>query len=172
MERLVTVTAFQDGKTQIQIIRKPKTLNHYKIILRECGAPKLFFDHICSESLFNSKSYCETNKKGFGYVHIHLSKDDDNAKYIVVLDDSEWVKKHIKDIIGQLRQQEEQILINRAIKGQVKNINWAIRNDNFTPLIKQMIIENADTFRDEDIEQIKQTLDAVKQGIDATKLGL
>ncbi|MBO5910520.1 MAG: hypothetical protein J6Q15_03320 [Clostridia bacterium] len=163
MRKLVSIEKFEDGKTKITIVRMPKTTNHYKILLRRCGSTQHWVN-VIMENTINSKSYYENTNDGM-YWHIHLSSSDDNAKYEVVLDNSEWVSNHIKEITVQILHQEEQILVNRALKTQTKNITQAVRSNNYTSLIKQMIIDNADTFTLENLEELKSAIHQVEQQI-------
>jgi hypothetical protein len=160
MGKLVSIEKLEDGKTKITIERMPKTSNHYKIFLRRCGGMQHWVN-VISENTINSKSFYDNTNDGV-YWHINLLNAED-AKYEVVLDNSEWVSKHIKEIKEQLLHQEEQIIVNRAIKNQVKEITQAVRTNNYTSLIQNMIKQYADELTDTEVMEIQKTLTEIKE---------
>jgi len=160
MSKLILIE--KDYKTNKIIINStPLANSYYKIIFT--GRADDLAQCIVDENTNGAKAFFDNNKNGRTTWNIQLAKTNNNLQYSVVLNNTNWLKKNINYIISQLINQEQQMLIDIAIKKQVKNIAEAVKSGNYTSLIQQMIIDNAHNLTDMNIMEIQSTLTDIKQ---------
>lgn len=163
MAKLVSIELLDDENIKLLIKPMLKARNHYKVLMPKNCKGGNFFDNLIGEIKRNSSSYIKEDNKGNMWLHIQLASTDTRAKYVAVLQKSEWTEKYLPNITKQLLKQEENILLSMATRNQLGDIVQAIKSRQYCSLILKMIEENADSLTTADFEQIEHSIEQIKQ---------
>ncbi|MBQ7798466.1 MAG: hypothetical protein IJ371_05025 [Clostridia bacterium] len=162
MSKYLSIVTLDDGKTVIKINKIPNISQEYTIKFDELNGAGMFFKYLWGETKVSSETFV-SHGKNYSTLTIKLEDENNNGfkpTYIAVLENCSWVKSHIESIQNQLVAQVEAHEFDNDIREMVDASKRCVKG--FPTLIQSMILQNADKFNIEDLNNIQQTLNDVR----------